>query len=55
MSGFRSIRVVEKSRYSVLDKAAVKAPMDFAPFPKSSKDLFAGPVPLAISIVFELM
>ena len=29
--------------------------MDSAPFPEPPKDLFAGPVPLEVSIVFELM
>ena len=51
----RSMKVVGKSRYSVLDKAAVRAVMDSAPFPEPPKDLFAGPVPLEVSIVFELM
>ena len=49
------MKVVGKSRYSVLDRAAVKAVTDSAPFPEPPKDLFAGPVPLEVSIVFELM
>ena len=44
-----------KSRYSVLDRAAIKAVMDSAPFPEPPKEIFARPVPLEVSIVFELM
>ena len=51
----RSVKVVGKSRYLVLDRAAVKAVMASAPFPEPPKELFAGPVPLEVSIVFELM
>lgn len=47
----RSIRVVEKSRYSVLDEAAVRAVMEAAPFPEPPKGL----MPLEVYIVFELM
>ena len=51
----RSMNVVGKSRYSVLDRAAIKALMDSAPFPEPPKEIFARPVPLEVSIVFELM
>ena len=52
--GVRAVEVVKSSRHSALDKAALKAVQDAAPFPKPPERLFRGEVPLELTIVFEL-
>lgn len=44
----------EPSRHRLLNQAALKAVRDASPFPQPPAGLFSGPVPLEISIVFEL-
>ena len=50
-----SIKVVKSSRHSALDKAALKAVREAAPFPRPPEYLFDKPIPLRITVAFELM
>ena len=49
------VEVVKGSGYRILDQAAVAAIMAASPFPRPPGGLFRGPVPLEITMVFELM
>lgn len=51
----KDVTLMETSRYGILDKAALAAVKDAAPFPRPPMHLFNGPVPLEICVVFELM
>ncbi|MBW2108567.1 MAG: energy transducer TonB [Deltaproteobacteria bacterium] len=50
----QTVQVVKTSGYRMLDKAALRAVKDAAPFPKPPRHLFSGEIPLEITIVFEL-
>ncbi|MDY7037090.1 MAG: energy transducer TonB, partial [Thermodesulfobacteriota bacterium] len=50
----RAAGVAKTSRHGVLDRAALKAVKDAAPFPKPPSHLFKGLIPLEITILFEL-
>ena len=49
-----SSKVVKSSRHRVLDQAALSAVKEASPFPVPPKNLFNGPIPLEITIMFEL-
>lgn len=49
------VTLLKSSRYGILDQAALAAVKDAGPFPNPPRHLFGGPIPLEISIVFELM
>lgn len=48
------LKVIKHSRSAILDRAAVNAIKKSAPFPKPPPNMFKGPVPLELTIVFEL-
>ena len=48
------LKVIKSARYSSLDKAALSAVKEASPFPAPPKHLFKGPIPLEITIMFEL-
>lgn len=50
----REVGVATSSKREALDRAAVRAVREAAPFPKPPKRLFQGEIPLEITIVFEL-
>jgi len=50
----RSAEVVKTSGNRALDRAALMAVKDAAPFPKAPAHLFKGEIPLELTIVFEL-
>jgi len=52
--GMREAKVVKRSGNKALDQAALKAVKDAAPFPRPPGHLFAGEIPLEITILFEL-
>ena len=52
--GVREAKVVKRSGNKALDQAALKAVKDAAPFPKPPRHLFAGEIPLEVTILFEL-
>ena len=52
--GVRAVQLVKPSRHMVLDRAALNAVKDAAPFPKPPRHLFKGEIPLELTIVFEL-
>ncbi|MBU0988011.1 MAG: energy transducer TonB [Proteobacteria bacterium] len=52
--GVREVEVAKRSGTKALDQAALKAVQDAAPFPKPPGHLFAGEIPLELTIVFEL-
>lgn len=49
-----SAEIVESSRHSALDQAALDAVRSAAPFPRPPSNLFDGPLEMKITIVFEL-
>ncbi|MBU1163231.1 MAG: TonB family protein, partial [Proteobacteria bacterium] len=49
-----SSKIVESARHRVLDQAALSAVKDASPFPRPPRNLFKGPIPLEITIMFEL-
>ncbi|MFO7713671.1 energy transducer TonB [Desulfosarcina sp.] len=49
------VALVEPSAHRMLDEAALAAVKAAGPFPRPPRHLFSGPIPLEISIVFELM
>lgn len=49
-----SSKVVKSSRHRVLDQAALMAVKEASPFPRPPKNLFNRPIPLEITIMFEL-
>ena len=49
-----SSKVVESARHRALDQAALRAVKDASPFPRPPKNLFKRPIPLEITIMFEL-
>ncbi len=51
----RDVSLVEKSRYRLLNTAALDSVKASSPFPKPPAQFFSGPVPLEIPIVFTLM
>jgi len=50
-----AIRVAEKSRFDVLNRAAARAVADAAPYPRPPAGLFEGDILLRIPVVFELI
>jgi len=48
------LKVVRSARYRALDQAALSAVKEASPFPRPPKNLFKGPIPLEITIMFEL-
>jgi len=50
-----SLKVIKSARHSSLNKSALNAVRDAAPFPRPPAGLFKGPVKIEVSIVFELM
>ena len=49
-----SLKVVRSSRNKALDQAALRAVQKASPFPRPPANLFAGSIPLELTIVFEL-
>ncbi len=49
-----SVMIVERGRHSSLNKAALNAVKDAAPFPRPPSNLFKEPLHMEITIVFEL-
>ena len=49
-----SAEIVQSSRHSALDEAALSAVKTAAPFPRPPANLFDGPLQMKITIVFEL-
>ena len=49
-----SLKVARGSRNKALDKAAFSAVKESSPFPRPPAHLFKGPIPLELTIVFEL-
>ena len=49
-----SSKVVKSSQHRTLDQAALNAVKEASPFPIPPRDLFNGPIPLEITIMFEL-
>ena len=49
-----NLKVMRRSRSSILDRAAINAIKKSAPFPRPPSHLFKGPIPLELTIVFEL-
>ena len=49
-----SSKVVGSSRHMALDQAALRAVKEASPFPRPPMNLFKGPIPLEITIIFEL-
>ena len=52
--GVTGVRIAKRGRHGILNKAALNAVKDAAPFPKPPSDLFQGPLHLEITLVFEL-
>lgn len=52
--GVREVEVAKRSGNKALDQAALRAVQDAAPFPRPPRHLFAGKIPLELTIVFEL-
>jgi protein TonB len=52
--GVSESRIIKASRFPVLDAAALDTIRRCVPFPSPPSDYFHGPVPLQITIVFEL-
>ena len=53
--GIRDTTVVKSSKQKALDEAALLAVQNASPFPRPPARLFKGPVPLTVTVVFELM
>ncbi len=49
-----SAEVIQSSRHSDLDRAALRAVRNSSPFPRPPSSLFEGPLEMRITIVFEL-
>ena len=49
------VKVIRSSGHGILDDAAVAAVKEASPFPSPPSGLFHGPVPLEITVVFELI
>lgn len=49
-----SLEIVKQARHTSLDKAALNAVRDAAPFPRPPSSLFKGPLHVEITILFEL-
>ena len=49
-----SLKIAKSARHKTLDQAALSAVKDASPFPRPPKNLFNGPIPLEITIMFEL-
>ena len=49
-----SSKVIESARYRTLDQAALSAVKEASPFPRPPGNLFKAPIPLEITIMFEL-
>lgn len=49
-----SLEIVESARYGTLNRAALNAVKEASPFPRPPRNLFKGPIPLEITIMFEL-
>jgi len=49
-----SLKIAKSTRYRALDQAALNAVKEASPFPRPPRDLFKGPIPLEITIIFEL-
>ena len=52
--GVASAEIVQSSRHTALDQAALKAVKAASPFPRPPSNLFEGPLQMKIAIVFEL-
>ncbi len=50
-----SLKIIKHSRHNSLDRAALNAVKDASPFPCPPSGLFAAPLSIKLSIVFELM
>jgi protein TonB len=50
----KRVRVVQSSRFKILDRAALRAVTESMPFPKPPQDLSKSALPLQLTIVFEL-
>jgi len=51
----KDVSIEESSGHEVLDDAALRAVKASSPFPKPPAELFTGPIPVEICIVFQLM
>lgn len=50
----KAIEIARSSRYKILDRAALRAVKDAAPFPKPPSHIYQGELSLEVNIVFEL-
>jgi protein TonB len=53
--GIRDAAIVKSSSQKALDMAALQAVQNASPFPRPPARFFKGPVPLTVTVVFELM
>ncbi len=49
-----SLKIAKSARHKTLDQAALSAVKDASPFPRPPEHLFNAPIPLEITIMFEL-
>ena len=49
-----SLKIAKSARHRALDQAALRAVKEASPFPRPPMNLFKGPIPLEITIIFEL-
>lgn len=49
-----SLGIVKSARHGTLNRAALNAVKEASPFPRPPRNLFKGPIPLEITIMFEL-
>jgi len=49
-----SLKITKSARHRALDQAALRAVKEASPFPRPPMNLFKGPIPLEITIIFEL-
>ncbi len=52
--GVTAVRIAKRGQHGILDRAALNAVKDAAPFPKPPSHLFQGPLYIEITIVFKL-
>jgi protein TonB len=48
------LKIARSARHRALDQAALRAVKEASPFPRPPMNLFKGPIPLEITIIFEL-
>lgn len=53
--GVTDVEVIKTSRHPDLDRAALAAVKEAAPFPRPPSGLFSGPLKMTLTIVFELL